>query len=51
MNNTKKMDSIYNKKFTNIQKKNSPEKTEKRGRPTSTENFRSKLKLILIIYF
>ena len=45
-NNKKPMDSIYNKKFTNINNKNL---SDKRGRPTSTENFKSKLKLIYYI--
>ena len=36
--NNKKMDSIYNKQFTDITRKSSP---GKRGRPSSTENLRS----------
>ena len=38
--NNKKMDSIYNKQFTDMKRKSSP---VKKGRPSSTENLRSKL--------
>lgn len=43
VSNNKKMDSIYNKKFTNINRKNN---SPKRGRPSSTENLRSKQNII-----